>query len=84
MTTTDSNAEKSDWILCPPNPLFKRYYKTSIDRGCAEVSISAPGGKLPTGEDANELIWFFQLIIRQIERARDKAADDELKTTNGI
>lgn len=66
--------DKSDWLIVPPNPLYKRYYRASMDHGCTEVSISAPGGKLPVGEDANELIAFFQLIIRQIERARDKAS----------
>ncbi len=59
----------------PPNPLFKRYYRAITDAGCAEVSISAPGNKLPVGEDANELIEFFKLIIRQIERSRDKASE---------
>ncbi len=66
--------DKSKWILMPPNPLYKRYYRASMDYGCAEVEISAPGGQLPVGEDANELIAFFQLIIRQLERSRDTAA----------
>lgn len=51
-----------------------RYYRKTTDEGVCIVEIYAPDRKLPIGEDADDLIAFFNLIIRQIERSRDKAA----------
>lgn len=61
----------------PPNPYHLRWYRTTCSLGAMEVSIPAPGNKLPVGEDANDLIHSLNGIIRQLERARDTAAKIE-------
>ncbi len=50
-----------------------RYYQASCPHGHMKLEIPAPGGKLPTGQDADDLIYMLQLVIRQLERARDSA-----------
>lgn len=63
------NDPNDGWITLPPNPLDKREYVASCDHGRVTISIPAPGGQLPYGEDADEIISFMQLIIRQLNRS---------------
>lgn len=66
---------KDGWITLPPNPLYKREYVASCDHGHVTISIPAPGGQLPYGVDAEEIISFMQLIIRQLNRSIQSHAE---------
>lgn len=52
----------------PPNPFYERFYQYSLPTGNAIVRITCPGGLLPEGDDATDLIAFFELIIKRIKR----------------
>lgn len=59
----------SEQVQPPPNPFYRREYVWSMSgKGGVHISISAPGGFLPAGGEAEEIIEFIELVIKHIRR----------------
>jgi hypothetical protein len=51
----------------PPNPFYRWEYQCSLSHGSAWLSISAPGAAIAS-QDAQDVIDWMKLIIKQLER----------------